>query len=137
MSFRRIPGATKPPEAPWTAEFFNNPDLQAPVAATARYNGLNRDWGLGSPNPAVSIDYFSGRFVKQQYFAAAKYRFVARVNDGVRVFVDNNPVIDEWRAQFATFVSGDVELSPGYHEIRVDYVDYVGSASIEVYWERR
>lgn len=136
VSFGRIPGATKPPEAPWSAEFYNNENVQGPPAATARYPGLNRDWGLGSPHPAVSIDHFTGRFIKQQYFAEGKYRFVARVNDGVRVFVDGNMVIDEWREQFATFVSGDVNLSPGYHEIRVDYIDFVGPASIEVYWER-
>jgi hypothetical protein len=58
------------------------------------------------------------------------------VDDGVRVYVDNTLVIDAWRVQAATSYFGDIYLSEGYHQIRVEYFEETGVAAIAVYWTR-
>jgi hypothetical protein len=61
------------------------------------------DWGNG---PAEWPDHFSTRFERTINFNPGTYRFVARADDGVRVFIDNQPIIDQWHIS-----SGNVEYT--------------------------
>ena len=124
---------------PWIAQFFNNPSLAGDTVFSTNVRAVHFNWGYGSPNPStIFADGFSARFTIRQSFAAGTYRFVARADDGVRVYVDGALVIDEWRAQsYRTFVSGDVALAAGDHDIRVEYYDNTELAAVQVYWEQR
>ncbi len=61
---------------------------------------------------------------------------MATTDDGVRVYVDDQLVIDAWRVQPATNYFGDMVLGPGNHTIRVEYFEASGVASIYVRWVR-
>jgi serine/threonine protein kinase/tetratricopeptide (TPR) repeat protein len=50
-----------------------------------------------------------------------KYRFIVTCHDGIRLYVDRRPVIDDWTWHFVQRESADVELSGGQHELRVEY----------------
>jgi len=58
------------------------------------------------------------------------------VDDGVRVFVNNQLVIDQWRTgPAATFTSPDIQLA-GRTNLRVDYFDATDLAQVQVVYER-
>ena len=46
---------------------------------------INFNWGSGSPGDTVPSDNFSARWTRNPNFAGGTYRFVARMDDGMRV----------------------------------------------------
>src|SRR5262249_54116294 len=55
----------------WTATYYNSTDLTGAVVYTeVMPNGINVNWGTGSPNSAVNVDNFSARFTSVQLFNA-------------------------------------------------------------------
>ncbi len=133
------PGGGTPPvgSLDWRAEYFNNRDLVGSPVHVATVRELNFNWANGSPARNVPSDNFSARFTQYRSFAGGTYRWVAQVDDGIRIYVDDQLVINEWREQsYRTFV-GDVNISPGMHTVRIEFQEYGGSAALRVYAERR
>ena len=94
-------------------------------------------WGQGSAGWNVPADNWSARFTTARQFESGTYRFVARVDDGVRIYVDGQLILNEWREQpYRTFVS-DYAIGAGQHYISVEYMDVGDAAALQVYWERR
>ena len=57
------------------------------------------------------------------------YRFSGASDDGIRVFVDNVPVINLWRDQSPTPYATEVALEfGGAHTFRVEYYENAGTA---------
>lgn len=104
-------------------------------------DGLYFDWGLGSPSGGVLSDAFSAEWTRSVQFAGGFYRFNLRVDDGGRLIIDGNTVIDQWRPEgspkSATTYTVDLYLSPGSHVIQVEYQELVASATIRLWWEAR
>ncbi|HQV70308.1 MAG TPA: PA14 domain-containing protein [Thermoflexales bacterium] len=120
---------------PWSAAFYNNRDLSGGIAWAASVPRVDFNWGAGSPSASVSADNFSARFSCNCNFAAGSYRFVAKADDGVRVYVDGARVIDQWREQSANiFTSADIPLTGGYHNVTVEYMEVGNNALIQAYW---
>jgi hypothetical protein len=65
-----------------------------------------------------------------------KYRFTVDVDDGVRLWVDDRLVIDEWREQALRKFTQELELGAGNHTFRLEYVEYTGVARIRLKIER-
>ena len=120
----------------WKGEYWANPDLAGPSDLVRNDVSLNFDWGTGAPATGMPADNFSARWTRTAYFDAGTYRFNATVDDGVRVWVDGNLVIDEWRDGAARTVSGERALVRGTHSIRVEYYERADLARIHVWWER-
>ena len=53
---------------------------------------------------------------------------IVTTDDGIRVYVDGNPVIDEWHLQGATTYTKQVEVSAGEHTLKVEWYEWEGSA---------
>jgi len=132
------PTPPPPSSAPWTAKFYNNEDLSGSPVLTRRDAAINFNWGFGSPAPAsVMADHFSVQWSRSASFSGGTYRFYARSDDGVRLWVDGANQIDEWREQAVTGFYRDVVLNPGAHTIVVEYFERTGMAEIHVWWEKR
>jgi len=86
---------------------------------------INFNWGSGSPDPLVPADNFSARWTRTLDFQSGMYRFSIRGDDGLRVFVDDNLIINEWRAAeaFPPTYTADVNLTGGKHAIRIEYYE--------------
>jgi hypothetical protein len=95
------------------------------------------NWGYGSPAAGIPGDSFSVRWTRTAYFEAGSYRFTARSDDGVRVFVDGRPVIGQWYDHPARTYTGDVRLTAGHHLVVVEYYENGGVATARVTWERK
>lgn len=133
-----IPVAAPPPASfpQWKGEYFNNPDLAGAPSVARNDKAINFDWGIGWPNPKINADNFSVRWTRLLAFKAGTFRFSARADDGIRVFVDNVLIIDEWHAATTTTYTQDVTLATGTHALRVEYYEATGAASAAVTWVR-
>ncbi len=123
-------------EPVWQAAYWNNTDLAGtPVLWRAEAN-LDYDWGLGSPAPEVSADYFSARWTRYiDVPSPATYRFTATSDDGVRVWLDGALIINQWSDGPARTVRADRTLSAGHHLIIVEFYERTGYAVIRFSWD--
>ncbi len=105
--------------------------------AFSRVDGaVDFDWGTGSPDPSMGPDAFSVRwtgFVMPRY--SETYTFTTTSDDGVRLWVGGNLLIDNWTDHAATEDSGAVALEAGRpYEIVLEYYENGGDALIKLYW---
>jgi hypothetical protein len=127
----------EPSSGDWRGEYFNNRELLGDPVLVRTDRAIDFDWGNGSPQPGVvNNDNFSARWTRTLNLPNGLYRFRATVDDGVRVYVNNQIVIDQWRlGPAATFTSPDIQLS-GRTNLRVEYFDATDQARIQVVYER-
>lgn len=52
----------------------------------------------------------------------------------MRLRIDEQPLIDDWTMHFATRSDGLVYLEAGWHWLRVEYYEGLGTASIQHRW---
>jgi hypothetical protein len=129
-----------PPPAPapgtaWKGEYFNNPDLSGEPVLVRYDPNIDFNWGLGSPDPSVPSDHFSVRWTRPVTIPAGQWRFHATSDDGVRVYVDGLPIIDQWHTTASVTYNTSMAVSGGNHDLRVDYYDNIEEANVRVWWE--
>ncbi|MEI5908345.1 PA14 domain-containing protein [Bacillus spongiae] len=114
----------------WVGEVFPNIDLTGtPVvlggkSATTKIDDLNFDWGLDSPSPLIEEDYFSTRFKKKVNITEPGYYVLnAWADDGVKVYVDGQRLINSWSYQSNHLRQAGVNLTSGEHTIVVEHMD--------------
>lgn len=109
----------------WTAEYYDNADLAGTPVLTRVESGIAYDWGLGSPDSSVPVDDFSARWTGTRYVGrAGNYTLTATADDGLRVYVDGNLVLDEWQDQPATTFTETFWLDAGNHTVTVEYYEH-------------
>ncbi len=114
-------------------EYFDNQDLSGTPTVTRCDGVLDFNWGSGSPDPSLPSDHISARWTREfVVYNAGNYTFETRSDDGVRVYVDDQLVIDEWENQGFLFASGTMNLSAGVHLLRVEWYENAGSAAIRL-----
>lgn len=122
--------------AEWRGDYFPNRDLTG-NPAFVRYDGvLDFDWGTGSPAPGFPADNFSVRWTRDVWLEGGRYRFHALVDDGVRLFVDGDLLIDEWRDGSQRELTAERSLGEGSHSLRVEYYEHTVHARIKVWWQK-
>ncbi len=125
------PTATPPPViTDWRGEYFDNPTLTGAPVVVRNDADVKFNWGRSSPDPLVPVDYFSARWTRTLGFENKLYRFSVQCDDGVRVWVDDNLIIDEWHAASPQVHTRDVSLSAGLHSVRIEYYEGVLDAYI-------
>jgi PA14 domain len=122
----------------WKGEYYNGATLSGELAMV-RDDGdgfLNFNWGNGSPGSVCGqvVDNFSARWTRTVNFAAGTYRFIATVDNGLKLYVDGQLKIDQWGNQPPNTYTADVSLSAGAHEIKLEFVEYTGDASASLFW---
>jgi hypothetical protein len=121
---------------PWRGEYYNNMTLSGAPTVVRNDANINFDWGNGSPVPGINADRFSVHWTSYLYFEAGNYTFYMATDDGSRVWVDDQLLIDKWFDQPVTTHSAVKYLSAGYHSLRYEYYDNTGQAVAKLWWER-
>lgn len=133
------PESTAASESPatdgWSGEFFNNNDLEGSPVATSYDPWIGFEWGTGSPMPEVSSDHFSARWTTKLHLRTDHYRFCAMSDDGARIWVNDELVLDKWYPNNSVAVCGSYWVETGDHDVKVEYYEYDGDALIYVWWE--
>jgi len=123
----------------FTGEYYNgstggSPEFGELVLVREDFE-INFDWGNGSPDPLVQNDGFQVRWTGTIYAEeSGTYYFRAYTDDGLRLFIDEQSVIDEWWDFPATNHYGQIELDPGLHDLEMEYYENGGDAVALLYW---
>ena len=120
----------------WRGEYFSNIALTGAPALVRDDTAVDFDWGTGAPAAGLPADNFSARWTRSLYFEGGSYRFYAHSDDGVRLWIDNTLVVDEWHSASAETHMTALALSTGNHLIRVEYYEALGTAQIQLWWQR-
>jgi beta-glucosidase len=117
-------------------EYFDNKDLQGKPVVTRTDEQLNFDWYTNAPAPQLPTDNFSARWTG--YFvppSSGTYQLGARADDGVRVFIDDRPLVENWHDGSAKTLTKAVELEAGRaYKLRVEYYERYASALAKLVW---
>lgn len=120
-------------------EYFNNTLLSGIPAATKLDAAIDFDWAGNSPAPGIGNDNFSVRWLGTiKAPVTANYRFSTVSDDGVRLWINNRLVIDNWTAHGATTdISETIKLTRGQsYDIKLEYFEQGGDAVIKLLWSR-
>lgn len=121
----------------WRGEYFSNPSLAGEPLLLHEEPTLDLNWVLDSPLPGIPNDNFSVRWTRQLNFEGGDYRFFAEADDGIRVYLDGNMIIDEWHEFVPVTYSGDVAgLPAGPHTLKVEYYESGSLARVKVWYEK-
>jgi len=129
-----------PPPTPtaffgWKGEYYANVNLAEPAALVRDDPYVDFNWASGAPWPGLPADYFSARWTRSMYFDAGTYLFRITVDDGVRFWIDDQLIVNEWYVGAARTFERSVSLSAGYHYLRLEYFESAGVALIRLAWE--
>jgi hypothetical protein len=135
-----FPAAAQGPVLPqhsdptWQATYWNNTSLSGSPALQRSETNIDHEWGANAPAAGVNADYFSARWTRYIDVTPGTYRFTVTSDDGMRVWVDNNLIIDEWNVHPPTSFTADVYMGEGHHLIKVEYFEEAGLAVAQVQW---
>ncbi|MFM8495386.1 MAG: PA14 domain-containing protein [Planctomycetia bacterium] len=118
-----------------TGQYFDNADFTS--SKLTRVDPIvNFTWGTAAPVTGVANTTYSVRWtgaVVPQF--SELYTFTVTADDGVRLWVDNELVINNWVNQSARAVSGQIALHAGQATpIKLEYYQNTGSASVRLEW---
>jgi hypothetical protein len=119
----------------WKGEYFANPDLAGPPMLVRNDDSLTYDWEWSAPAPSLPADDFSVRWTLEKEIEPGLYRFAFHVDDGVRFYVDDQLVIDEWHPTWNETYEVEVTLS-WKPKLVVEMYEESGDARIDVSWTR-
>lgn len=118
--------------------YYNNMDFTS-LGQSRVDKTINFNWNYGSPIAGtISSDTFS--IVWTGFFSvpvSGDYTFSAQSDDGVRLYVNNKLVIDNWRDQAFTekwFRVSSLTAGKKY-PIKIEYYDNRASAAMKLFWQ--
>jgi single-stranded DNA-binding protein len=128
-------GAASYPD--WKGEYWARRDFKGNPAFTRNDERIDFNWGANSPQVNIPADNFAVRWSRQVDLQAGVYRLYARADDGIRVTVDGQLVMDQWRDSSGDRIHQiDVWLSSGTHQFIVEYYEHSHNAHVRFWRER-
>ncbi|MGI5826256.1 MAG: PA14 domain-containing protein [Patescibacteria group bacterium] len=127
------PTATPTPEptpsySGYKGEYFANQNLSGEAVLVRDDQAINFVWNHDAPDDKVPTDQFSVRWNKTIATDQGNYEFMVTADDGVRLFVDDQLVIDKWFDQKSSEHKVIKNLSAGDHTIVMEYYEAFGGA---------
>lgn len=121
-------------------EYFNDPNNGTHFVTFVRGRldpTVNFDWASTSPATGVSVDNYSVRWTgRVQAPVTGSYTFTTMADDGVRLWVNDVLLVDNWIDQAVTTrTSAPVALVAGtLYTIRMEYYEHGGLATGRLLW---
>ncbi len=121
-------------------EYFNNVTLSGQPILTRTDPTVDFNYGASSPAPGViNDDYFSVRWRGEVEAAFSEiYTFYTRTNDGSRLWVDDELVVDKWAwvNRVVDTRGKPIRLTAGEkHSVLMEYYHEDGDAEAHLFWE--
>lgn len=130
------PAGSESGESGLRGEYFANANLQGDPAFTRIDEQIDFDWGTGGPGDAVGTDHFSIRW--QGYLTAPEtgdYLLATANDDGARLYLDGELLIDDWRVGPVRVNQAEVRLEEGKtYDLRLEYYEDRGQAAVKLLW---
>ena len=135
VQVRNLPNATVGSGNGLSATYYNNKDFTGPSIQRVDPQ-VNFEWSYEPPASQIDADTYSVRWtgqVQAQY--TENYTFTARADDGVRLWVNNQLIIDEWHNGSPENYSGQINLVAGQkYDIKMEYYEDTGGAVAQLFW---
>ena len=118
-----------------TGSYFNTTNLSGP-ALTRTDPTVNFEWGASPPAAGVGADNFSVRWAGQvQPLYSETYRFYTLSDDGVRLWVNGQLLINNWTDHPTTENSSTIALTAGQkYDVKLEYYDHTRNAVAKLLW---
>ncbi len=119
-------------DGPVTQEIFRGKELEGAPVATSTVDRIDFHPKERSPAIGVDAENYSIRWTgKVAAPKAGKYTVIQNADDGIRVYVDGNRVLEDWSDHAPRLKQTEIELSAGSHDIVVEYFQGVLGAVAE------
>lgn len=125
-----------PATSGWKGEYWSNANLSGDPALVRTDKDVAFDWGQKGPGGTIPSDNFSARWTRRATFDAGSYRFHILVDDGVRLWVDDQLILDSWTDHDSAQMTVNYVFTQGTHTLKVEYYERIGNARIWVWWEK-
>ncbi|MEJ7654994.1 MAG: PA14 domain-containing protein, partial [Chloroflexia bacterium] len=113
-------------------QYYDNQDLTT-LKVTRTDPVVNFNWGTGSPDPTIGADSFSVRWTGQVRRTSLKRTPFTPAATTVRLWVNDNLIINNWTIHAVTENKATVALTAGqWYNITLEYYDGTGSAVISL-----
>jgi len=66
---------------------------------------------------------------------SGRYEFITKNDDGVRLWIDDKLIINDWKPHPEEEHSAKIRLEKGYHKIKIEYFEATIFASIKLMWK--
>ena len=122
----------------WRAAFYDNTELDGTPIYTRNDRTIEFNWAAEAPAPGVPVDGFSARWSGAFEFEAGDWEFSVGADDGVRFWINDRLVIDQWGMDdnaYAVFTEV-ITLKRGVHDLQLEYQDVADLAGVHVRWDR-
>ncbi|MCX8063751.1 MAG: PA14 domain-containing protein, partial [Candidatus Hydrogenedentes bacterium] len=116
------------PSNPYQTSYYRAKRLEA---------NINFGWGTGSPGvPGIGDNYFAIGFRGFVYIpSSGTWTFYTQSDDGVRLRINDNLIINSWQLQGGDERSGNISLTAGWHKLELDYFENEGGASVYLLYQ--
>lgn len=118
----------------WKGEYFNNKTLSGSPVLTRDDAQINFQWGSGSPATTINADNFSVRWTRSMAFNPGTYRFSVTADDGVRLWVNGQQIINAWYDHTPQTFTADITLGTATVPMQLEYYESVGGARVQLSW---
>jgi hypothetical protein len=118
------------------ADYYKGMNFET-LALTRTDPEINFNWGdPGGPDPAVGDDNFSARWTGEVEAAFTEtYTFYPRTDDGVRLYVDGQLLVDRWVDRSPAEDKATIDLVAGNtYSLVMEYYENGGGAVAELRW---
>lgn len=115
--------------------YYNRKDLSG-TSIVRTDTAIDFNFKRGSPQKFIAPDTFSARWLGaiEPRFSEL-YTFTTTSNDGVRLWVDDQLLIDQWNDHVATEHTATITLQAGQrYALRLEYYENTGKALIKLEW---
>jgi hypothetical protein len=128
---------TKGPGLGVKGEYFNSMSPTGVPALVRVDPQINFTFGdPGGPGAPIGVDNFSARWTADlQIIREDTYTFIVNCDDGARLWLNGQLIVDTWVDQSASdHVSTPMLLKPGTYGLRMEYYENTGGATAILLW---
>ena len=114
-------------------QFFANTSFSGTARKTDCDSAISETWGAKAPASGLPTNNFGVRWtVTRDFGSGGPFTFTAAAQDGIRVYVDGVRKVSAWKNVSTTVTRTlNLTIAKGKHTLRVDYVNWTGSANVK------
>jgi len=135
ISFTVIERAEDLPGSGLSAQYFDEVNFTGQNISRVDER-IDFNWGTGAPVNGFGGDTFSVRWLGYVVpLFSETYTFYTFADDGTRLWINGQLIIDDWTRHSAREMSGNITLEAGRpYEIRLEYFEQTGRSQVSLRW---
>jgi len=118
-------------------EYFNNTNFSGKPVFSRIDKVIEFDWKEGSPGKGIPIDSYAIRWSgKLKSPVEGVYKITGNADDGLRIYLDGELIIDQWRGGSRRLIESDAIRfeKERIYDIKIEYLEQKYGSYISVGW---